>query len=357
VVLVLAGPAGAASFRFTLTSDNRPVNPANLPYWEWVLDEISRNVGDEGVFHIIPGDFDYPGITDASLKAQFGDDVVWYPVIGNHELDQEPGSGDDYAWVVGAYSGLPWIVNSGPPGCETTTYSWDYGNAHFVALNLYYDGTSDRGTDGDVVDELYDWLAADLAENTKPVVFVIGHEPAYALVRHVEDSLNKYPANRDRFWKLLNDERVVAYFCGHSHWYSARRVGGANWYPFTWQIDCGNAGTTVINTFVDVTVTQTDVTFNIWQAYTWSPFVPVAFGNTATITAPLTATIYVDGASGSDSQGSGTEAEPYKTVAKAYEVAADGDTIVVVSGNYPENLTLNKRVTIRAEGGLVRIGQ
>ena len=94
------------------------------------------------------GDFDYPGITDASLKAQFGIETVWYPVVGNHELDFESEL-DDFQWVLDAYP-LPNIVNEGPTGSVGTTYSWDYGNAHFVAINEYYDGTSDVGTDGEV---------------------------------------------------------------------------------------------------------------------------------------------------------------------------------------------------------------
>ena len=54
--------------------------------------------------------------------------------------------------------------------CGTNTYSFNYGNAHFVAINEYYDGTCDIGTEGDVVDELYNWLVADLDANTKPAV-------------------------------------------------------------------------------------------------------------------------------------------------------------------------------------------
>jgi hypothetical protein len=116
------------------------------------------------------------------------------------------------------------------------------------------------------VDELYDWLVADLGANTKPVIFISGHEPAYPEYRHVGDSLDKYPAHRDRFWKFLNDEQVMAYFCGHTHWYYAKQVDG-DWATFTWQIDVGNAGNIAepAQTFVDVTVTDTDVTFNTWQ--------------------------------------------------------------------------------------------
>jgi hypothetical protein len=269
---IVSNLAGAETFRFTASCDHRPVQPENIPRWEWLLDEMSRTVIDEGVFHIMPGDFEDPRFTDASLKLQFGEDVVWYPIMGNHEFD-EP---EFMEWIRNAYYSLPYIVNQGPAGCETTTYSWDYGNAHFVALNQYYDGVSDTVKGGDIVDELYYWLEADLDASTKPAVFVFGHEPAYPQFRHVGDSLDQYPAHRDRFWKLLNDVQVMAYFCGHTHVYSAKQVDGPDWQPFTWQVDVGNAGNPTSiepwQTFVDVTVTETEVIFNTWQGMENSPF-------------------------------------------------------------------------------------
>ena len=272
-MIVVCSSADAETFRFTASADNRPYDGANKVRWEWMLDEMADNVGDEGVFHIMPGDFDDPQTTDASLKEQFGDGIIWYPVVGNHEAE----TAADMTWVRNAYSGLPYIVNSGPPGCGTTTYSFDYGNAHFVAINEYYDGTSDTGTDGDVVVALYNWLAADLEANTKPVVFVIGHEPAYPQGAHVGDSLDEHEANRDRFWKLLNDRKVIAYICGHTHYYSALQQAQTGDYPcddFTWQIDCGNAGNPREDeqTFVDVTVTDTQVIFNTWQGLIGDPY-------------------------------------------------------------------------------------
>jgi len=289
-MIVVCSVAGAETFRFTASADNRPYDSANLSRWEWLLDEMDRLfMDDEGVFHIMPGDIDPPETTDASLVDQFGGDVVWYPVVGNHESETPA----DMTWIRNAFSSLPYVVNSGPTGCETTTYSFDYGNAHFVAINEYYDGTSDTGTNGDVVDALYNWLVDDLAANTKPAVFVIGHEPAYPEYAHVGDSLDGHQENRDRFWKLLNDEKVIAYLCGHTHYYYSKTVDdstalpGYTWTPFTWQIDCGNAGNPrePEQTFVDVTVTDTDVTFTVWQglegnAYTvtetWTVEIPLA---------------------------------------------------------------------------------
>lgn len=67
--------------------------------------------------------------------------------------------------------------------------------------------------------------------------------------------------------------------------------------------------------------------------------------------------VFVDGVNGSDSQGTGSQANPYKTVTKAIQIARDGDTIIIFSGSYPENITCNKRVTIKAQNGTVTIGQ
>jgi len=54
-------------------------------------------------------------------------------------------------------------------------------------------------------------------------------------LRHLGDSLDQYPATRDRFWSLLHDEGVLAYFCSHTHNYSAVNVDGV------WQVDAGHA--------------------------------------------------------------------------------------------------------------------
>ncbi len=263
-----AGPrdgraAAQAAFRFTVTADSR----AERASFRHVLDEITRTVGDEGVFHISPGDIDPPQDNFNDLASEFGSDVVWYPNVGNHEEE----TASDMDWIRSRYAGLPYIVRGGPANGTTTTYSFDYGNAHYVVLNEYYNGSSDTGTDGDVVDALYNWMVTDLNANTRPAVFVIGHEPAYPEVRHVGDSLDQYPTRRDRFWKLLNDRKVIAYLCGHTHNYYRKQVAGPDWTAFTWQIDVGNAGRDSNGdgfTFLDVTVTDTQVRFDTWRGTT-----------------------------------------------------------------------------------------
>ena len=195
----------------------------------------------KGAFMISPGDIDPPWDVYQTIKSVLGEDYPWFPVVGNHEAE----TAADMAWLREFNRGgkkLPFIVRQGPPHCEETTYSFDYRNAHFVVLNQYFAKASDTATDGDVSDELYSWLEADLEANSKPLIFVVGHEPLLPApdidngrVRHAEDCLNAHPANSTRFLKLLLRHRVAAYFCGHTHNASIVNINGL------WQIDAGHS--------------------------------------------------------------------------------------------------------------------
>jgi len=262
-----------SAFRFTVTGDPRD----GLSRWKHVLSEITDKMDDEGAFHISAGDYyQQDRSTVASdfydaLKVEFGDDVIWYPCVGNHELKDK---GSDLAWIRKFYyDHLVGTVNPGPPNGVETTYSWDYGVAHFVMLNMYYDGTTDDAK-GAFSDALYKWLVDDLNKNTKPVVFVIYHEPAYAQGRGGKDSS---PAGWRRVMKLLNDRKVVAGLCAHTHMYARYQVPG-DWKAFTWEVDVGNAGrkshADSHETVLDVTVNNDTgkVLFNTWQGTEGSDF-------------------------------------------------------------------------------------
>jgi hypothetical protein len=184
-------PEGDIQVTFSVAADMRGYTGNNRDYFRNTCDQIA--FGGRGDFMISPGDMDWLRL---------------------------------FNWKGNS---LPNVVNVGPAGSIETTYSFDYGDAHFIVLNEYYDGSSDTGTDGDVVDSLYQWLVDDLTTNTAPIVFAFGHEPAYpqpddenGRIRHAGDSLNLYNG-------------VTAYICGHTHNYSTFEKDGV------WQIDVGHA--------------------------------------------------------------------------------------------------------------------
>jgi hypothetical protein len=217
---------------------------------------------------ITAGDMDPIPPVRATLDRFLGANYVWYPVVGNHEL----GTRSDIDWLRSWGSkSIPGLVRRGPPSCETTTYSFDHGPAHFVALNEYCDGKSDMGATGDVTDAVHNWLAADLAANRKPFIFVVGHEPIVPLpdmdnrrVRHKGGSLDAHPASAQRLLELLRLHHVTAYINGHTHNTSVTNLAGV------WQIDAGHArgmgDKGARSTFMKIDVKRTGCRLDIYRA-------------------------------------------------------------------------------------------
>ncbi|MBN2149612.1 MAG: metallophosphoesterase [Anaerolineales bacterium] len=253
------------SFTFAVTADMReyagPGAYDTSQYFRGAMEAIAAH--GPTVFMVSPGDIDPPANVYWTITQTLGLDYPWYPVVGNHETETP----EDMVWLRAFEYGM---VNPGPAGCPTTTYSFDHGSAHFVVLNEYCDQAGDTATSGDVPDYLYDWLAADLEATNQDLVFVFGHEPAFpqpdadnGRLRHEYDSLNQFPDNRDRFWSLLQDYRVAAYICGHTHNYSAVKIDGV------WQLDAGHSrglgDTGARSTFILVYVQDGIVTYDTYR--------------------------------------------------------------------------------------------
>jgi len=165
-----------------------------------------------------------------------------YWVMGNHEID--PGPGEEY--IRDLYPSLNNTVNLFNDG-RNSTYSFEYNNTHVVILDVYseepngsvpYDGPQ------------YNWLKEDLNTTDKnKKIFVVGHEPAYPENRHVGDSLDQYPDDRDALWELFDDYSVEAYFCGHTHYYSKNdsvlNVTQVDVGNMRWDSDSGDGNSTI----------------------------------------------------------------------------------------------------------------
>ncbi len=268
-----------ATFSFIVTADTRRyAGPAYAActYFQGAAEAALRTGQD--AFLISAGDIDPVDDTAQTVARLFGDDFPWVPVVGNHELPgdgEEAAHGANLAWLQA--HALPFDnFRPGPSGCPRTTYAFDYGNAHFVILNVYCDQTGPDATNGDISAHLYTWLAEDLRLTDRPFVFVVAHEPAYpqpdadnGRVRHRGDSLDLHPAHRDRFWQLLRDEGVTAFICGHTHNYSAKEINGV------WQIDVGHArgqgDMGARSTFVRITLSGWQATYRAYRMHRDDP--------------------------------------------------------------------------------------
>ncbi len=231
----------ADAFSFIISSDQREHATPEFRTHEYTLGgyEAINKMG-KGAFMIVLGDLDPPMATRDLIATVLGRDYLWYPVIGNHDLEVEANTEFIRSMIHGT-NGHPCVLRKGPDGCEETTYSFDWNDVHFVILNVYYNGKSDRGNDGDIVPELLAWLDNDLKENTKKRVLVFGHEPIYPFldmdngtVRHLSDALDKYPDNALKFHRLLAKHQVTAYFSGHTHTASYANLNGL------WLINSGH---------------------------------------------------------------------------------------------------------------------
>lgn len=268
------------SFRFTVTAD--PAH-AHAEFGE-TLAAINKLAGGPGVFHITAGDLgghhpDSIELNRAEISTHFGPSTIWYPAVGNHDMQEAHAMAwlrDEYNNGNGMRPPLKNFTNQdGPETSKETTYSWDHGDAHFVMLNVYWDGKNDAAYfDGRAGEALLAWLARDLEVNTKPYVFVIGHEPAYPRLEPgmAGHSLDSHPKERDALWDLLEAKGVTAYICGHQHFSSIyRRPGGS-----VWQITAGSSGIETMlarqgedryssSYFLSITVGSQDVLVDVYS--------------------------------------------------------------------------------------------
>lgn len=176
-----------------------------------------------------------------------------YFVMGNHD-------GEPYGHIFFQENIAPYYPENGPYGAPRgTIYSFDRGKAHFVITNQYW-----NHKEGGYTQEQLNWIEQDLKSSQQAFKFVIGHEPAFPMDRHVGDSLDIDPEMRDNFWALLSDNGVQAYFCGHTHHLSIIKSQGV------YQIDSGEVATD----HIAVVIVEINETMAIVRLYETKGSVP-----------------------------------------------------------------------------------
>lgn len=151
-----------------------------------------------------------------------------YPIRGNHEADVPNNLS---AWNK-VFSGGEALPANGPSGEMNLSYAFTLNNALFIGLDDYVN--LHRVNQG--------WLDAQLSANTRPHVFVFGHEAAFK-TRH-DDILDDYPTERTAFWQSLTRAGARTYLCGHDHFADVARLdeGDGNAANDAYQVTVGSGG-------------------------------------------------------------------------------------------------------------------
>jgi hypothetical protein len=176
-------------------------------------------------FTIYAGDLESDGFTLSGMDAWkdavngYADNGMFdrtFPVRGNHDSTDTPGWQSYYdlrsrATSLGA-------ANFGELQ-EDVTYSFDFGNAHFIGVDVW-------GGAGDLSPEKVNWIDSDLAAaELRGLVhaFVYFHVPIYCLDGHcscTERVCPLDPIEMDLI-KVFNEHPIVsATFFGHEHTYA-----------------------------------------------------------------------------------------------------------------------------------------
>ncbi|MEI7433724.1 MAG: metallophosphoesterase [Methanomicrobiales archaeon] len=160
-----------------------------------------------------------------------GTGIPLYVMRGNHD-DGPPRNVTPLldSFLATVATGMP---TNGPPDEKKLTYSFTHKGAKFIVTDDYiaHNGLKETVNQS--------WVDKELAEDTRPFMFVFGHSPAFMVEDDPEDNdfaLAVHPAQRDVFWKSLVDNHVAAYFSGHTHMYVRGEAQGVQ------QIVNGNAG-------------------------------------------------------------------------------------------------------------------
>jgi 3',5'-cyclic-AMP phosphodiesterase len=138
------------------------------------------------------------------------------PVIGNHEVNISPI--DDSAEKVFQehYSDL--LPDEELNGYNKTAYYIDICNSRLIILNSYHFGQCSKITGSQL-----EWLEKVL-QGPVGHKFIFVHSPAFPTGAHLGTCLDKYPEERDKFWRIVDKYNTEIVFSSHEHNYSRRVI-------------------------------------------------------------------------------------------------------------------------------------
>lgn len=171
---------------------------------------------------------------------------------------------------------IPGVVRMSDGSC---TYYCDHKNVRIISIDGY---SGEAGIGGVINNEGRNWAEEIIKSAPADIdhIFISFHAPAFPRGRHINDSFNADPDQRNAFWNMLvaHKDRVKAVFNGHTHIYCRMRVldpGGADANDFSkypdeeggiYQVNAGSVSQGMQNTFIKVKVEGKNVYFRTYEA-------------------------------------------------------------------------------------------
>ena len=202
----VTAPAGDAPFTFAVFGDTRTRHEFHRRIAAKVTAEkpsFVLHTGDLVANGLLSDDWD----KFFEIERELLRSTAFFPSLGNHERNT-PDFFKYFAF----------------PGGNGHRYSFDWGSAHFIALNSNEVGTTleDRAA---FRREMIAWLKEDLRRTKKPFVFVYFHHPLYSAVENRKASASRLA---EQFEQIFIDGGVTAVFAGHDHNYQHHLAKGVH---------------------------------------------------------------------------------------------------------------------------------
>jgi len=216
--------AGVAKpLRFWVTGDSGTGRPDQARVYA-VMTHYTAGENHEPDLFLHVGDMAYSRGRDSEFQSRFFEvyertlsHTVCWPAMGNHEGYHSQGTN---ATGVGPYFDAYVLPMNGEAGGEPSHtesfYSFDWGRAHFIALNSH---DEDRTPSG----RMARWLRVDLAQtaaggNADWLIAYFHHAP-YSKGSHDSDKEKELVEMRRYLMPILEDGGVDLVLTGHSHIY------------------------------------------------------------------------------------------------------------------------------------------
>jgi len=209
--LSTAPPPGTDEFTFVVLGDSRPGNRDTAEPTTGARRVAGQLALQAPAFVLHTGDLVAEGwrcdgvlsVWEQYLRTYFGlyNEILartpFYVVPGNHDFASDSCGRE-------VYIGVHALPRNAPTGDEEEYYSFDWGNAHIVALDS--EQSSAPGS------PQYNWLEQDLRQTTQRWKFVVLHYPPYS-----SGESGSSVTVRENWVPLFEQYGVDLVFSGHNH--------------------------------------------------------------------------------------------------------------------------------------------